>query len=92
MSDYGFQWFDLIFFLGPPILTGLGTFLGVFLGISFAMKRWSPTKSRDLGKTPIEIVGSRYALGEIQRSEYEQMRDDLGAEPNFEPTKSRTNS
>jgi uncharacterized membrane protein len=56
------------------------------------MKRWSPTKSRDLGKTPIEIVRSRYALGEISRSEYEQMRDDLGAEPTFESTKSRTDS
>jgi len=92
LGGYEFAWVDYIFFLGPPILTGIGIFLGVFLGVSLSMRRWSPGKSRDLGKTPLEIVGSRYALGEIQRSEYEQMRDDLGAEPTFEPTKSRTNS
>jgi len=92
LGDYDLQWFDYVFFLGPPILTGIGVFLGVFLGVSLSMRRWSPGKSRDLGKTPLEIVRSRYALGEIQCSEYERMRDDLGDEPTFEPTKSRTNS
>jgi len=92
LSDYDFTWIDYVFFLGPPVLTGVGVFLGVFIGISLTMRRWSPGKARDLGKTPLEIVGSRYALGEISRSEYEQMRDDLGAEPTFESTKSRTDS
>ncbi len=92
MGGYDFTWVEYIFFLGPPLLTGVGMFLGVFFGVLLSMRRWSPPESKDLGKTPLEIVRSRYALGEISRSEYERMRDDLGAEPTFEPTESRTNS
>ncbi len=71
------MWIDYVFFLGPP---GLGAFLGVFIGALLAMRRWFPGKSRDLGQTPLEVVGSRYALGEIPRTEYERMRDDLETE------------
>ena len=76
-------WYEYLFFLGPWFVMGVGTFLGAFFGVSFALRRWSSPKSREPGQSAIEIVRSRYALGEISRSEYERMRDDLGAETAF---------
>lgn len=52
----------------------------VILGIA-ALIRWLMTQSTpghdSRGKTPLEIVQERYARGEIDREEYEQMKRDL---------------
>jgi uncharacterized membrane protein len=61
----------------------IGTFLGVFFGVSLALRRWYSTKFREIGHSALEIARTRYALGEISGSEYERMREDLGAEPAF---------
>lgn len=52
----------------------------VILGIA-ALIRWlmmQPSAGKNLrGKTPLEIVQERYARGEINREEYEQIKRDL---------------
>ena len=50
----------------------------IILGI-VALGRWlfSSTGSGDSGKRPLEILQQRYARGEIDRDQYERMRQDL---------------
>lgn len=59
----------------PALIEGLAVFAGVFFGISLALKRLSKTPAN--AASAEGIVRERYARGEIPRSEYEQMREDL---------------
>ncbi|OGA72168.1 MAG: electron transporter RnfE [Betaproteobacteria bacterium RIFCSPLOWO2_12_FULL_65_14] len=63
----GFGWIFMILFWAL-----------VILGI-LALARWlfSPGGSGGSGRTPLDILKERYARGEIDREQYEQMRRDL---------------
>ena len=75
---YAPSWWEYMFVFGPSILTGLGTFLGIYFGARISLKYWFSRKPGDYGSAdPIDIVRERYAKGEISRSDYERLRDDL---------------
>ncbi len=54
---------------------------GVVLGALAYLFGWIPRDGQDTsnttGKTALEILKERYARGEVSKSEYEAMRDDL---------------
>ena len=50
----------------------------VMLGRGFG-GRPGGSESRVLERTPLDILGERYAKGEIDKGEFEQKRRDLGA-------------
>jgi putative membrane protein len=65
----GFGWISMILFWGLVILA------------IAALAKWlmhqPPSGGSPRDKTPLEILQERYARGEIEREEYEQMRQDL---------------
>jgi putative membrane protein len=65
-------------FGGPfMILFWIAVIAGVFVLVKWLVDQSSAGKgSRD--KSPLEIVRERYARGEINREQYEQIRRDLG--------------
>jgi len=72
------SWWEYLFFLGPPFITGLAVFAGIYVGVRFTLKHWYSQKRNDYGAVdPMDIVRERYAKGEISRNEYERMREDL---------------
>jgi uncharacterized membrane protein len=76
----GYQpsWWEYLFFLGPSLLTGLAVFAGVYFGMRLALKHWSSRERNGYGATdPVDILRERYAKGQVSRSEYEKMREDL---------------
>lgn len=65
--------------LGPVFML---LFLGVLIVGFVTLIRWLSAESsmpRGREKTAVEIVQERYARGEIDRQEYEQKMQDLGA-------------
>lgn len=71
-------WWEHLFWFGPPIMTGLAIFAGVYFGVRITLKYWSPQERNAYGAVePMNIVRERYAKGEISRSEYERLREDL---------------
>lgn len=44
---------------------------------AFDKNRFLPHLSEEQDRSPIEILDERYARGEIDRVQYQQMRDDL---------------
>lgn len=75
-------WEPIVFYVVPGLLQGLAIFAAVYFGMSLALKRWSKTHTSPAGTSVTasaeEIMRERYARGEISRSEYERMREDLG--------------
>ncbi len=59
----------------------MGFDLILIFGIVAYALGWRPqflqTGSAPTGETPLEVLKARYARGEINREEYEQMRRDL---------------
>ncbi len=55
--------------------------LVLIIGVVAYVLGWRPqflqTGSAPTGETPLEVLKARYARGEINREEYEQMRRDL---------------
>jgi putative membrane protein len=75
---YGFGWGALICGGGIALLLLLGL---VALVIWLLTRSSSPGRSRGSvgpsSQTPLEILKTRYARGEISREEYEEMREHL---------------
>ncbi len=75
----GMGWWML--FGGVWMLFG-GVWMLVFWGGLIALVVWGITKlsgrsSSSTGKDPLDAAKERYALGEISREEFEQLRKDL---------------
>lgn len=76
------SWEWMIYFGLPALLQATFISVGVYLGVRFGLKKIL-SKTGSSGSKPedaMEVVRGRYARGEISRKEYEQLRDDLGAE------------
>jgi len=64
---------------------GMLLFWGLVIGGIVVLARWltvgpsSGIASPARGRTPLDILGERYAKGEIGKEEFEQKRRDLGA-------------
>jgi putative membrane protein len=63
--------FGLLFLL---VLIGLVAFA---LGWRPNINQRPPTQPTSGGQTPLEILKTRYARGEISKEEFDQMREDL---------------
>ncbi len=73
MGDMGsFGWFGPGFGWLFMILVWVLVIAGVVALIKWLA--WSPTRR---GETPLEILKTRYARGEISKEEYERMRREL---------------
>jgi putative membrane protein len=71
MSDWwgpGFGWIFMVLFWVP-----------VIFGIVALAKWLSSTRDGGSARRPLDILQERYARGEINREQYEQMRRDLEA-------------
>lgn len=76
----GYQptWWEYLYIFAPSVMTGLAVFAGIYFGARVTLKHWPSRKSDDYGSMDsMEIVRERYAKGEVSRSEYERLRDDL---------------
>jgi putative membrane protein len=65
--------FGLVFLL---VLIGLVAFA---LGWRPNLNQQPPTQPTSGGQTPLDILKARYARGEINREEFDQMREDLNS-------------
>ncbi len=76
------EWFELAMFIVlPALLEALAVFGGIYLGLLLVLKRWPARRLPGPGaQSAPEIVRERYARGEISRSEYQRMREDLEGE------------
>lgn len=73
------QW--MIYFGLPAVLQAAIISISVYLGIRFGLKKiFSKMGSEPNKENAMEVVRGRYARGEISRSEYEQLQDDLETE------------
>lgn len=80
MGYQGPGFWEYVFIWGlPALFEGLAIFAGVYFGVSWALKRY-PKAHTGPAASAEDIVRERYARGEIPRSEYEQMREDLQTE------------
>ena len=66
----GFGWIFMILFWALIIL-------GIVALAKWLFSVGGPSGPRGSGKAPLDIVKERYARGEINREQYEQMRRDL---------------
>lgn len=76
-SDWGsFGWWGMGFGMVLMLLFWILVILCIAVLIRWLIAQSSPSRgSRD--KTPLEIVQERYARGEIDREEYDQIKHDL---------------
>ena len=76
----GFGYGGLGMGIGMLLFWGLIIFAIVMLVRAFGGKSSSGgSEPRVRDKTPLDILGERYARGEIDKAEFEQKRDDLKA-------------
>lgn len=81
MMDWGAGWYGMIF--GPLFMILI---LAVVIAVAVLLARWlggpwhgtQPTHPAQPGRTPLEILKERYALGEIDKEEFEERRRVLG--------------
>ena len=67
-------------FFGPLILIGLLIAVASALGWRFSgLGIGGPKPTEESPKSPLDIIKERYARGEIDKQEYEEMRRDLSA-------------
>ncbi len=55
----------------------IGFWLFIVLGVVALVRYLGGIKQNEAGKTPLEILKERYAKGEIDKKEYEEMKKDL---------------
>ncbi|HJW82629.1 MAG TPA: SHOCT domain-containing protein [Acidiferrobacterales bacterium] len=51
--------------------------MGIVLAGGVALIKWLASATSQRGETPLEILKTRYARGEIGKEEYERMRREL---------------
>jgi len=65
-GGFGFGWIFMIIFWAL-----------IILGMVALVRYLRGTKQNDAGKTPIDILKERYAKGEINKKEFEEMKKEL---------------
>ena len=75
----GFPGFGMMGFFGGWIgmLVNLAILIGIVVLIVWAVKRFTGSSPSASAQSPREILQARYARGEINREQYQQMLQDL---------------
>ena len=71
-DGWGWWWMA---WMGLPMLLFGG---GVIALIIWAVGRFTQRSTTDTSPSPLDIVKARYARGEINKNEFEQLKKDLG--------------
>lgn len=78
MGGYG-GWGALPWFGGLGMVIGMGLWVVVLLAVMWAAIRLFPGRPAGKQDTPLEILKTRYARGEITAEEFQQAKQNLAS-------------